>query len=42
LYAIGTAGQPDGGTGTDTRSGSLPVLSLNLTYGKGKRLLVGF
>jgi hypothetical protein len=42
LYAIGSAGQPDGGTGTKPSLGSVSVLSLNLTYVKGKRLLAGF
>ncbi len=39
LYAIGMAGQSDGGTGVAPMAGPAPVLSLNLTYAQGKRLL---
>ena len=38
LYAIGMAGQTDGGPDTDPMVGAPSVLSLNLTYGKGERL----
>jgi hypothetical protein len=38
LYAIGMEGAPDGEADTDPMVGARSVFSLNLTYGKGKRL----